>query len=160
MPFPAATGKTVARIPRTRCGAPLERGGVAGEIGGMKTTAAGIHREGSDARGEARPRFQIYRQSQAGNYHPEFGTDSAADAVEAFLAAKPAFEGGAVHLWDHFEQRSGASIRWRAAQTEFGFVVSRRINLFHDPALGSLAREILDREALRQKIQQSVGMSV
>lgn len=126
----------------------------------MKTALAVIHAEDSLNATVRRPRYQIYRQGQAGNYHPEFGTDSAAKAVEAFLAAKPAFEGGAVHLWDRQEQRSGASVRWGTAKTEFGFAVSHRINIFHDAALGSMAREMFEREALRREIQQGVGMSV
>jgi hypothetical protein len=126
----------------------------------MKTTSAVIQAEDSPAAAVRRPRYQIYRQGQAGNYHPEFGTDSAAEAVEAFLAAKPAFEGGAIHLWDRQEQRSGGSVRWGTARTEFGFAVGRRINIFHDAALGSMAREVLDREALRREIQQDAGMSV
>jgi hypothetical protein len=64
----------------------------------MKTTSAVVHAEGSQNANVRRPRYQIYRQGQAGNYHPEFGTDSAAEAVEAFLSEKPAFERGAVHL--------------------------------------------------------------
>ncbi|HVU15450.1 MAG TPA: hypothetical protein VHD32_00885 [Candidatus Didemnitutus sp.] len=126
----------------------------------MKTTLAVIHAEDSPNVAVRRPRYQIYRQGQAGNYHPEFGTDSADEAVEAFLATKPAFEGGAMHLWDSQEQRSGASVRWGTVETEFGFAVCRRINIFHDAALGSMARQVLEREALRQEIQQSAGMSV
>ncbi len=125
----------------------------------MKTTPAVIHAEDLPSAAR-RPRYQIYRQGQAGNYHPEFGTDSADEAVEAFLAAKPAFEGGAVHLWDRQEQRSAASVRWGTAKTDFGFAVSRRINIFHDAALGSIAREVLERETLRRQIHQSAGMSV
>jgi len=126
----------------------------------MKTTLAVIHAEDLPNDVVRRPRYQIYRQGQAGNYHPEFATDSAVEAIEAFLAAKPAFEGGAVHLWDRQEQRSGASVRWATAKTEFGFAVGRRINIFHDVALGSMAREALEREALRREIQQGVGMSI
>ena len=126
----------------------------------MKTMLADTHTQESPDSTVRRPRYQIYRQGQAGNYHPEFGTDSAGEAVEAFLAVKPMFEGGAVHLWDRQEQRSGASVRWGTAKTEFGFAVSRRINIFHDAALGSMAREVLEREALSRQIREGAGMSV
>ncbi|HWB99764.1 MAG TPA: hypothetical protein VG672_23815 [Bryobacteraceae bacterium] len=126
----------------------------------MKIMLADNHTQESPDSTVRRPRYQIYRQGQAGNYHPEFETESAGEAVEAFLNAKPAFEGGAVHLWDRQEQRSGASVRWGTAKTEIGFAVSRRINIFHDVALGAMAREMLEREAMRQEIQKSVGMSV
>lgn len=125
----------------------------------MKTTSAVSSAEDLPSAAR-RPRYQIYRQGQAGNYHPEFGTDSADEAVEAFLAAKAAFEGGAVHLWDRQEQRSAASVRWGTAETEFGFAVGRRINIFHDVALGSVAHQLLEREALRQEIRQGAGMGV
>lgn len=105
-------------------------------------------------------RYHVYRQEQAGNYHREFSTDSAAEAVEAFLTAKPAFEGGALHLWDRREERSGASVHWAAVKTDFGFPVRRRSNVFYDMELRLIAEKVLERETLRQSLQHSVGMSV
>jgi hypothetical protein len=126
----------------------------------MKNMLADIHTEESPDSIVRRPRYQIYRQSRAGNYHPAFGTDSASEVVEAFLAAKLGFEGGALHLWDRREQRSSASVHWGMAKTEFGLDVSRRTNVFHDAVLGTMAREVLDRGAMHQEIPRSVGMSV
>lgn len=105
------------------------------------------------------PRYQLYRQREAGNFHPEFATESAIEAVEVFLGAQPAFEGGALHLWDHHAQRSGASVRWRTVGTDIGFRVSRRVNIFHDAALGSVARELLEREAIRESVKSSLHLS-
>lgn len=42
------------------------------------------------------PRYQIYRQALAGNFLPEFKTDSPVEAVEMFALIAPAFDGGAI----------------------------------------------------------------
>jgi hypothetical protein len=128
-------------------------------VSAMKTALIETTAPKSAASAEKPHRYQIYRQQHAGNYHPEFATDLASEAVEAFLQATPAFEGGALHLWDHHEGRSGAFVRWTAVGTDFGFRVSRRTNVFPDVTLAVAAREVLDREAMRETIRQSVRMS-
>jgi hypothetical protein len=105
------------------------------------------------------PRYQIYRQARAGNFMPEFKTDSAVEAVEMFALIAPAFDGGAIRLWDHAAQHVSASVEWRPEQTAFGFVVYHRTNLYHDRLLGVLARHIAEREAMRQEIHHSLRLS-
>ena len=105
------------------------------------------------------PRFQIYRQTRTGAYTAEFKTDSAAEAVEAFLNYSPVFEGGELRLWNHREQHVSASVEWSAEKTDFGFPVFNRTNVFHDRLLGVIAREMQMREEIREEIQHSVRMS-
>jgi hypothetical protein len=106
-----------------------------------------------------RYRFQIYRQGHAGNFSPGFGTDSAVKAVEAFLAASPAFDGGDMHLWSHREQRVCASVKWNICMNEFGFPVLHRANAFYGSFLDLIARQIHGREVMRESIQEGVRMS-
>ena len=55
-------------------------------------------------------RYQIYRQARSGlHYNHGSIIDSPEDAVALFLNTSPAFEGGGVRLWDHYEQRHVAS---------------------------------------------------
>lgn len=103
------------------------------------------------------PRYQIYRQARAGNFMPEFKTDSPMEAVEMFALMAPAFDGGAIRLWDHAAQHVSASVEWRPEQTAFGFVVYHRTNLYHDRLLCVLARHIAEREAMREEIHHSLS---
>lgn len=105
------------------------------------------------------PRFQIYRQTRPGTYIAEFKTDSAAEAVEAFLNHSPAFEGGELRIWNRREQSVSASVEWNLEKTDFGFPVLNRTNVFHDRLLGVIARQIQMREEIREEIQHSVRMS-
>lgn len=104
-------------------------------------------------------RYQLYRQTHKGTYTVEFKTDSAADAVEAFLKQSPAFEGGELRLWDHRAERVSAAVEWRTEKTDFGFPVCNRANVFHDRLLGLIARQLQVREEIREEIQHSVRMS-
>jgi hypothetical protein len=104
-------------------------------------------------------RYQIYRQTRAGTYTVEFKTDSAAVAVEAFLNQSPAFEGGELRLWNDRKQRVSASVEWSTEETDFGFPVFNRTNVFHDRLLGLIARQMQVREEIREEIQHSVRMS-
>ncbi|WP_148218210.1 hypothetical protein [Opitutus terrae] len=90
---------------------------------------------------------------------PEFKTDSPAEAVEMFALMAPAFEGGAIRLWDNAAHHLSASVEWRPEQTAFGFVVYHRTNLYHDRLLGVLARHIAERETMRQEIHHSLRLS-
>jgi hypothetical protein len=91
--------------------------------------------------------------------HRRIQTDSAAEAVEAFLSHSPAFEGGELRLWNHREQHVSASVEWSTEKTDFGFPVFNRTNVFHDRLLGVIARHIQMREEIREEIQHSVRMS-
>lgn len=104
------------------------------------------------------PRFQIYRQTRAGNNVAGFHSHSASEAIVAFLAATPIFEGGELRIWDHREQKVAASVLWGREKTEFGFVVRHRINTFHDPLLGRLARLVQRHEAERDAIRRQMGI--
>jgi hypothetical protein len=105
-------------------------------------------------------RFQIYRQTRAGNYVPGGHSDSASEAIETFLATTPIFEGGDLRIWDRREQKLVASVAWGREETDFGFVVRHRTNLFHDRLFGLVARQIQNREAIRHEMQRSAGMTV
>jgi len=127
----------------------------------MKTTTVATEHAVKSAGSKAdQPHFQIYRQGQAGNYHPEFSTDSPEEAVEAFLAESPAFEGGELRIWNTREQRPGASIQWVSEKTDLMFPVRRRLNVFHDPLMAVIARQLLEQQAMRETIQQQVRMAV
>lgn len=86
-------------------------------------------------------RYQLYRQERSGLFSSQFETNNAAKAVEAFLSQNPAFEHGCMRLWNHREQRICASIVWLGEETEFGFIVYRRVNRFHDELLAAIAHQ-------------------
>lgn len=104
-------------------------------------------------------RYHIYRQTLTGSYTVPFKTDSAVEAVEAFLNQTPAFEGGEVRLWNHPEQRVSAFVTWSTEKTDFGFTVFNRTNVFNERLLGLIARQMQVREEMREEIQHSVRMS-
>lgn len=105
-------------------------------------------------------RYQVYRQARNGlHYNHGPILDSADQAVALFLQTTPAFEGGGVRLWDHYDQRHVASAEWQVEQTRMGFAVRTRANAFHDEALGSIARDLAQREALVQAIASEMRMS-
>lgn len=105
-------------------------------------------------------RFEIYRQTHPGAYIAEFKTDSAAEAVEAFLNISPAFEGAGLRIWSHREQRVSASVEWITEEADFGFPVRHRKNIFHDRLLGLIARQIHIREEIRAEFQQGGRLCV
>lgn len=107
----------------------------------------------------ALPRFQIYRQTRTGTYLSEFKTDSAIEAVEAFLNQSPAFEGGELRIWNRRELCVSALVEWTLEKTDFGFPVLNRTNVFHDRLLGMIARQMQLREEIREEIQRSVRIS-
>src|SRR5437868_2302547 len=94
-------------------------------------------------------RYQIYTQTRSGVFTPGFKSDSAGEAVDAFLKQAPTIEGGEIRLWNHLTQETSASVEWRKEKTDFGFPVLHRTNLFHDRLLGVVARQIQEREAIR-----------
>jgi hypothetical protein len=55
-------------------------------------------------------RFQIFRQTRAGNYVAGGQSDSASEAIEIFLSATPMFEEGGSRIWDRRQER--LSRRW------------------------------------------------
>lgn len=57
-------------------------------------------------------RYQVYRQQRAGYYTIGLQTDTAADAVQAFLDTRPAFEGGTIRLWDRSADLLMAAAEW------------------------------------------------
>jgi hypothetical protein len=93
-------------------------------------------------------RFQIYRQTRGGNYVPGFQSDSASEAIAAFLSATPMFEGGDLRIWDSQEREVAASVVWGQEKTDFGFAVRHRMNVFHNRLLGLIARQVEIREAM------------
>ncbi len=101
-------------------------------------------------------RYQICRQNRAGLFLPGYRTDSAPEAVEAFLNQAPAFEGGGVRLLDHHDQRMVASVEWRTEKTDFGFPVHHRVNRFHNAMVEQLAADVLARESLRESVRHSL----
>lgn len=105
-------------------------------------------------------RFQIYQQTRAGIFTPGFKTDSASAAVTAFLRQAPAFEGGEIRLWDHREEHLSAWVKWITEKTDLGFPAFRRENVFQDRLLDVVARQIQDREHVREQVQQGVRMGI
>lgn len=105
-------------------------------------------------------RYQIYRQNRAGQFLPGYRSDSAPEAVEAFLNQSPAFDGGGVRLLDLREERMVASVEWTTEKTDFGFPVHHRLNRFHDPVIEQLAGEALARESLRLELRREASLSV
>lgn len=105
-------------------------------------------------------RFQIYRQTRSGNYVAGFQSESASEAIEAFLSATPLFDGGELRMWDHREQKVVASVAWIRERTDFGFAVRHRTNVFHNRLLGLVARRIEVHEAMVASIRQKMGMRV
>ena len=114
----------------------------------------------SGAKASAAARYQIYSQTRAGVFAPGFKSDSASEAVEAFLKQGPAFDCGDIRLWNHRSQELSASVDWRTEKTDFGFSVHHRINLFHDRLLGVIARQVEERETLRAAVRQETGLAV
>lgn len=105
-------------------------------------------------------RYQIYRQNRAGLFLPGYRTDSAPEAVEAFLNQAPAFEGGGVRLLDHHDQRMVASVEWRTEKTDFGFPVHHRANRFHDAMIEQLAGEVQARATMRMELRHEATLTV
>lgn len=105
-------------------------------------------------------RYQIYRQNRAGLFLPGYRTDSAPEAVEAFLNQAPAFEGSGVRLLDHHDQRMVASVEWRTEKTDFGFPVHHRANRFHDTMIEQLAGEVQARAAMRMELRHEATLTV
>ncbi len=108
---------------------------------------------------EIESRYQIYRQTRTGTYTVALKTDSAVEAVKAFLNQSPTFEGGGLRIWNQREQHVGASVQWGMQKTEFGFPVFNRTNVFHDRLIELIARQVQVREEIREEIQHSVRMS-
>jgi hypothetical protein len=125
----------------------------------MKTTP-NVSLAISDAQASATARYQIYAQTRSGVFAPGFKSDSAGEAVEAFLKQAPMLEGGEIRLWNHRTQEMSAAVEWRKEKTAFGFSVLHRTNLFHDRLLGVVARQIQDREALRAEMRQEAGLTM
>ena len=86
----------------------------------MKTNHETSAITGPDAEASV-ARYQIHRQNRTGLFLPGFRTDSAPEAVEAFLNQAPAFDGGGVRLLDHREQRMVASVEWSTVKTDSAF---------------------------------------
>lgn len=105
------------------------------------------------------PRYQIYRQGRAGNFMAELKTDSPMEAVEMFAIMSPAFDGGEIRIWDHHEQRVCASVEWHPENTPFGFAVRTRRNVFQNPMLAVLARQVSERETMRESILAGARLS-
>lgn len=125
----------------------------------MKTNHTTSSITGPDAAASV-VRYQIYRQNRAGLFLPGHRTDSAPEAVEAFLNQAPAFEGGGVRLLDHHDQRIVASVEWRTEKTDFGFPVHHRANRFHDAMIEQLVGEVQERAAMRLELRHEATLSV
>lgn len=125
----------------------------------MKTNHETSAITGPDAEASV-ARYQIHRQNRTGLFFPGFRTDSAPEAVEAFLNQAPAFDGGGVRLLDHREQRVVASVEWSTVKTDFGFPVHRRVNRFHDAMIEQLANTVQAREVLREELRHEATLTV
>lgn len=125
----------------------------------MKTNHETSTITGPDAEASV-ARYQIHLQNRAGLFLPGFRTDSAPEAVEAFLNQAPAFDGGGVRLLDHREQRMVASVEWSTVKTDFGFPVHHRVNRFHDAMIEQLANAAQAREVMREELRHEATLTV
>ena len=125
----------------------------------MKTNHEPSSITGPDAAASV-ARYQIYRQNRAGLFLPGYRTDSAPEAVEAFLNQAPTFEGGGVRLLDHHDQRMVASVEWSTVKPDFGFPVHHRVNRFHDAMIEQLANTVQAREVLREELRHEATLTV
>lgn len=88
-------------------------------------------------------RFQICRESRAGNYIPAFSSDSDTEAIEAFILHAPRYDGGGICVVDQSEQRMIAFVKWKIARTEIGLPVLQRSNVFQDWQYAMIACDLL-----------------
>jgi hypothetical protein len=105
-------------------------------------------------------RFQIYQQTREGIYTAAFKTDSAVEAVGAFLRQSPAFEGGEVRFWDNREQHVRAWVKWTSEIPGVGVSQFGRENVFQDRLLAVIARHVESREEMREDVRQGVRAKV
>ena len=103
-------------------------------------------------------RYQIYQQTRSGAYVGGLKTDSATDAIRAFLNECPAFEGGELRLWDHREQHLSAWVRWIPRVAGASESVRVREDVFQDRVLALLARLIQPQENLRETFKHGVRL--
>lgn len=105
-------------------------------------------------------RYQIYTQSRIGTFVPGFKTESAGEAVGAFLKQTPAFDGGEIRLWNHRTQELSASVMWQQEKNGFGLSRLHRSSLFHDRLLGVIARQIQANETLHADMRETAGVTM
>lgn len=95
------------------------------------------------------PRFQVIVEYAAGVCLPSAASDSAEEAVEAFMQQSPGCEEGEIALFDRHDQRVVASVKWKMSGTEIGLRVPHRHNIFHDWCLALIACERLQKKAFK-----------
>ena len=98
-------------------------------------------------------RFQVIVESAAGVCVSGGFTDSQEEAVEAFMTKAPGHEGGEVTLFDRYDQRVVASVKWKTSETEIGLCVLQRQNIFHDWHLALIALEVQKRRAVAAAVE-------
>lgn len=87
-------------------------------------------------------RFQVIVEYAAGVCVPAAVAESREEAVEVFLIQVPGCDEGEIALFDRYEQRVVASVKWKMSGTEIGLRVPHRQNIFHDWHLGLIALEV------------------
>lgn len=87
-------------------------------------------------------RFQVIVEYAAGVGVAAGIAESPEEAVEAFLVQVPGCDEGEIALFDRFEQRVVASVKWKMSGTEIGLRVPPRQNIFHDWHLALIALEV------------------
>lgn len=105
-------------------------------------------------------RYQIHGQNSTGLFLPGFRTDSAPEAVEAFLNKAPAFDGGGVRLLDHRDQCMVTSVEWKTVKRDFGFPVHHRTNRLQDAMIEQLGNAVQAREVLREELRHEAALTV
>lgn len=114
----------------------------------------------AEARASAVARYQIFSQTRTGVFAAGFQSNSAGEAVEAFLKQAPAFEGGDIRLWNHRAQELSASVEWRKERTGVDGAVYHRTDHFHDRLLGVIARLAQQRVTLRAEVREDAVLSM
>jgi hypothetical protein len=105
-------------------------------------------------------RFHVYQQTREGTYTPAFRTDSAVEAIGAFLRQMPAFEGGEIRLWDHREQHLSAWVKWVPRSGDLGVHSCSRLNVFQDRLLAVIAGHAEISETIREDVRRGVWLGV
>lgn len=105
-------------------------------------------------------RFQIFRQTREGTYASAFKSNSAVEAVGAFLRQSPSFEGGEIRLWDNREQHLSAWVKWTTNGADIDTSTYSRENVFQDRLLAIIARHVESLEKMGEDVRRGVRVSV
>lgn len=85
-------------------------------------------------------------------------TNSAQEAVCAFLCTGPLTEGSDLYIRDHLKNEVVAKIEWTEEPTLFGTPLRVRTNHFYDESLADIARHLCEHAEIRHAIVQGIAI--